>query len=208
MQLNRELMTAICVCAPSEKLSKIDKIHREIFGILIQMLLLYGYGTSIIFIWKYLKSDLPNALYAIFQVAGEFGAWYTVFITYLHSGSVLIVFNKLKDIRENGKSQQKSAKYNLKSNRKRKCSLLNNSFIWFFMVSLKVIDYDKSYAKHFAGVDSLCTKITKLTVQVFVAIYIVLSIVQGILNVLYCYHRNDGFDGIDPQCLYTPYRFV
>lgn len=35
--------------------------------------------------------------------------------------------------------------------------------------------------------------------------YMMLSIVQGILNGAYCYFRDDG---IDPQCLYAPYKFT
>lgn len=207
LQFNRELMTAIRVCTPLNETSKMVEIRRHILVIITQMLLIFGWVSSIVFIVEYMKSDLGNALYAIFQVAGEFSGWYTLFISYLNPDSLLAVFIKLKDIRENGK-QKTHSKFKSKTNYHNKNSNLKMFNVEIsFIFTHKVIDCKKSCAKHFRRVDDVCHKLTRILVQGVVTVYIILSIVQGILNLLYCYYRNDNFDGIDPECLYVPYKF-
>lgn len=101
--LIREFMTLISTCAPLEATSWNFRLFRRILFAIIMFCLTFGWVSSIDFIIKYLETDLQSALYAIFQIAAEFSAFYTVFVTYLNRKTVLTSFIKFKEIRENGK---------------------------------------------------------------------------------------------------------
>lgn len=101
--LIREFMTLISTCAPLEVTSWNVQLFRRILFAIIMFCLTFGWVSSIDFIIKYLKTDLQSALYAIFQIAAEFSAFYTVFVTYLNQKTVLTAFIKFKEIRESGK---------------------------------------------------------------------------------------------------------
>lgn len=67
-----------------------------------------------------------------------------------------------------------------------------------------VIDSNKPFSDCFKPIDHLCHTITQRMVNTMIIIYTILSIVQGILNGIYCYLRDDS---IDPHCLYAPFKF-
>lgn len=103
LQLNRELLTYICACSPPKNTPWSIKLRRHIIVIIMIILLMFGWISSVVFIIKYVKVDLRNALYAIFQIAAEFSASYTLLTAYIQPGSSLTVFLKFKNIRENCK---------------------------------------------------------------------------------------------------------
>ena len=102
LQLNRELLTYICMCTPAKGTSLHVRVCHQILFVIILTLLMFGWIASVVYIALYVKSDLRGALYAIFQVAAEFSASYTVLSTYLHPDATLAIFNKFKYIRDSG----------------------------------------------------------------------------------------------------------
>lgn len=103
LQLNRELMTYICTCTPPDKTPFLIRVHRQILVGIMFICLTFGWASSVVFIIWYVTTDLRNALYAIFQIAAEFFAFYTAFVTYMHPDSALNIFLKFNHIREHGK---------------------------------------------------------------------------------------------------------
>lgn len=103
LKLNRELMTYVCTCTPPKDTPLLVRVRRQILFMVMLILLMFGWISSVVYIIKYVKTDLRNSLYAIFQIAAEFGGSYTILSAYLHPDSALNVFNKFKYIREHGK---------------------------------------------------------------------------------------------------------
>lgn len=103
LQLNKELLDVFCVFSRSESSSWRIRLKRLIILLFLFVCLLFGWSTSVIFIIKYRKSDLRSALYAVFQVAGEFSANFTVFIACVFPQLIKNIFIKLDVIREHGK---------------------------------------------------------------------------------------------------------
>lgn len=77
--------------------------RNQIYLFIIFVFLCYGLSASLYFIYEFIETDLESALFAVFQVAAEFSTLHTVFITSIFPYSVRNFFNKLKDVRGNGK---------------------------------------------------------------------------------------------------------
>lgn len=103
LQLNKELLALYDVLGVSDSRPWKIKLRRQIIVTAMLICLLCGWSFSMAFIIMYLKTDLQNALYAIFQVAAEFSANYTVLIACLYPKLIDTVFVKLNYVRENGK---------------------------------------------------------------------------------------------------------
>lgn len=102
LQLNQELMTLICVCASSEATPWFIKVRRLALVVTMLILLSFGWVSSIVFIILYFQTDLRSALYAIFQIAAEFSAWYTVIVTFTNPKLVQRVILKFRKVRSEG----------------------------------------------------------------------------------------------------------
>lgn len=102
LQLNRELLTYICMCTPAKGTSLHVRVCHQILFVITLTCLMFGWIASLVYIVLYVKNDLRGALYAIFQVAAEFSASYTILSSYLHPDATLAIFNKFKHIRDSG----------------------------------------------------------------------------------------------------------
>lgn len=78
LQPNKDLLTLIWVCQPAENTIWYIKCRNIAMCMLSIGLLIFGGIDSVVYIDRYILVDLENALYAIFQVAAEFSASYTL----------------------------------------------------------------------------------------------------------------------------------
>lgn len=200
LHLNRTLMTSISVCSQPKGTSLLVRVRHQMMFITLFSSLLFGWVSCVVYIIKYVKIDLKNACYAIFQIGAELSAFYTLIPAYMQPDSTLIVFQKLKQIRENGNIFFFFRFFTIFPYFLSILMTIHKILYYF----LKVIDYKHGFSTHFVNVDNFCYKLTKLMVQTILIVYAIISIVQAILNVLYCYYRDND---IDPQCLFMPYKF-
>lgn len=103
LKLNRELLTYICACSAPRGTRWYIRVCYQALAVVLTIFLIFGCVSSIVYIVQYLKTDLQSALYAVFQVAAEFSAFYTMIMVCLNPNATLAVFLKLNHIRENGK---------------------------------------------------------------------------------------------------------
>lgn len=103
LQLNRELLDLFRFRAKSDGTPWYTKLRRQVIIAVMLIFLLFGWASSVVFIVKYIKIDTISALYAIFQVASEFSANYTVFVMCLYPETTDSMFIKFNDVRKNGK---------------------------------------------------------------------------------------------------------
>lgn len=103
LKLNRELLTYICACSAPRGTRLYIRVCYQASAVVLIIFLIFGCVSSIVYIIEYLKTDLQSALYAIFQVAAEFSAFYTMIMVCMNPNSTLTVFLKLNHIREKGK---------------------------------------------------------------------------------------------------------
>lgn len=199
LQLNRELFELYNVRYGLNGISWLTILVHQIKVTLMFICLFFGWSSSVVFIFIHVKTDLQRSLYAVFQVAAELTANYTVLIACLYPELVDNIFIKLNDLRENGNFIRLNSVQSFQFNH-----VENLNGIHWNLKMFSVIDYSKSYSKCFEPVDRLCHNITQLMVTKMLLPYAILSAVQGILNAVYCYYRDDG---IDPQCLYIAFTF-
>lgn len=81
--------------------------------------------------------------------------------------------------------------------------LIVNDWIFSLLYSFQGVG-DESF-RIFIRTERLCVKLTQILVIKYVVGYIVLSVSLAIINVTYCYFKDNG---IDPKCLYTPYKHI
>lgn len=103
LELNRELLEVYSAFFSSGNKPWKIRLRHQIIVLIMFGCLLFGWSSSVVFIIMYQKADMRNALYAVFQVAGEFSANFTVLVACIYPKSVENIFIKLNDVRENGK---------------------------------------------------------------------------------------------------------
>lgn len=102
LQLNKELLSLYSFWYNSDGTPWHIKLIRQIKITLMIFCLLFGWASSVVLIVKYIAIDLQKSLYAVFQVAAEFGANYTVVVACLYPESTEGIFKRLNDIRDKG----------------------------------------------------------------------------------------------------------
>lgn len=101
LQLNQVLMTLFIIPTAAEAPWYIRRC-RQVIVYLALLFTTFGYGASIDFIIKYLKTDVGSALYAVYQVAAEFGASYSILIALLLPKALQNIFSSIQHVRETG----------------------------------------------------------------------------------------------------------
>lgn len=93
---SKTFLIFIGVCQPPEN----TPWHKRLQSILICLislgLMAFALGTSIVYIVKYVMTDLENALYALFQVAAEFVGLTTLFASVIYSKRLTMLFDQFK----------------------------------------------------------------------------------------------------------------
>lgn len=102
LQLNREVLELYNILYSSNGTPWFTIFVHQIKVALMFICLFFGWFSSVIFIIIHVKTDLQQSLYAVFQIAAEFTANYTVCIACLYPDLIDAIFVKLNDIRENG----------------------------------------------------------------------------------------------------------
>lgn len=105
LHLNREWLKMFYMRAIPEEMPCHIWWRRRILVSLLLAQLLSGSLLSFDFIVKFIDTDLEDALFAVFQVVGDFAVFFTAFITYIYPKPVQTIFIKFKHIRENGKNK-------------------------------------------------------------------------------------------------------
>lgn len=103
LRLNKELLELYGGFSSSSNTSWKIRLRHQILVLIMFVCLLFGWSSSVVFIIMYQKTDIRDALYAVFQVAGEFSANFSVLVACMYPKSIENIFIKLNDVRENGK---------------------------------------------------------------------------------------------------------
>lgn len=79
------------------------KFAKKVFSIAAGIILLFALIFNASFVVKYAKTDFASALHALYQVASETSALYTLVAAYISRHRIVDVFNKYQKIFDSSK---------------------------------------------------------------------------------------------------------
>lgn len=104
LEMNRRVLTWLCVYPASENTSKSTKTLYVIFTLIILSGNLIGLGLSIDYFLKSASTDLEDSLYALFQILATAKMSYTMIVAYFLRHRITAIFVSLSDIYDASKN--------------------------------------------------------------------------------------------------------
>lgn len=199
LKLNQKFLTLVSLCAPADHVTRPEVLFNTCIGIYVFVTLCFDFVSSSFFVIQYKKRDLEDVLGSVLQIAAVSSNIYGMVSVFVASKRLRAIFSLFQTI-YNDCNYDVWIRFVDQS-----CSVfINLSMSFFFFMSFRKGVRDESY-RIFIKINQLCIKITKILVIKYVLGYYVLSVTLAVVNVTFCYIKDDG---IDTKCLYTPYKHM